>query len=52
MAEPTAVQFEEEMGAHPVLTDIVVTLGKLRERVADYAENGPPVDNPSTSTEN
>lgn len=33
-----ATQVVEQAGAHPLLTDAVILLGKAREKVADYVD--------------
>lgn len=40
-----AVQAVEKLGAHPLLTDVVVKLGEAREKLADWVDEGRPGGN-------
>ena len=39
-----AMHAVEEAGAHPLLTDAVILLGKARDRVADYVDRMPTLE--------
>ncbi len=47
-----ATQKVEEMGAHPLLTDAVILLGRAREKVADFVDLAPITHCPKCNSHN